>query len=144
MKLSNLIGKSIVDLIGQPPFDEWSLEKSFEGELGEPMFHYEFPGRGLEFRCDENERVNVVFLIVEVFDHACEEILDFDVTMKRAQILDLFGPPSTHRGAAVDPLLGEQGAWDRFDFPTYSLHIEYGDKSDRIRKVTCMSKDFLS
>jgi hypothetical protein len=45
------------------------------------------------------------------------------------------GEPSKHE------VLGEYGAWDRYDDKYHSLHIEYAPHIDKIKMVTLMRSD---
>jgi hypothetical protein len=45
------------------------------------------------------------------------------------------------RAVRQSPILGEYGGWDRFDYPSHTVHIEYRPDSDRIKMVTMMRPD---
>jgi hypothetical protein len=59
----------------------------------------------------------------------------------RGDVLRRFGEPSVSGGEMISPFLGPQGAWDRFDYPRFSLHFQYAAGTDRVKLVTVMTAD---
>jgi hypothetical protein len=59
----------------------------------------------------------------------------------RGDVLRRFGEPSVSGGAMTSQFLGPQGAWDRFDYPRFSLHFQYAVGTDRVNLVTVMTAD---
>ena len=41
----------------------------------------------------------------------------------------------------VDKYLGTQGAWDRFDYSEWSVHFQYGVGSDRVERLTVVTRE---
>ena len=93
-------------------FKNWTFEKSFDDDPEVPIIHYVFPHNALELRCDLDDQISVIFL-------RSEHLLDVPFSFTRERIADRFGSPSRSGGGIIDPILGEHGAWDRFDRPGY-------------------------
>ena len=54
------------------------------------------------------------------------------------------GEPTKSKDAFVEDTLGPQGAWDRFESPQYTIHIQYNpDTTDRIQLITLMNPDVV-
>jgi len=54
------------------------------------------------------------------------------------------GEPTKSKDAFVEDSLGPQGAWDRFESPQYTIHIQYNpDTTDCIRLITLMNPDVV-
>jgi hypothetical protein len=51
--------------------------------------------------------------------------LGLQPSFSSADVRALLGPPSQCSPALEVPILGPKGAWDRFDFAEYSVHLEY-------------------
>ena len=54
------------------------------------------------------------------------------------------GEPTKSKDAFVEDTLGPQGAWDRFESPQYTIHIQYDpDTTERIQLITLMNPDVV-
>jgi hypothetical protein len=60
----------------------------------------------------------------------------------RRDVLNLFGSPPISGQAETIPILGRQGAWDRYDSDQVCLHFEYTEPDERLRQITIMAPDF--
>ena len=62
----------------------------------------------------------------------------------RAAVRAELGEPTKSKDAFVEDSLGPQGAWDRFESPQYTIHIQYNpDTTDRIQLITLMNPDVV-
>lgn len=130
-------------MLDDAPFNLWPVEKSFEKDLAEPIFHYVFPQHGLELRCDCDDKISVIFLYSDEFNGFDEKKLDAPFSSSRKKTIELFGAPSKSSGKINDPILGECGAWDRFARVGHTIHIEYRTDADRINKITLIRADVV-
>lgn len=72
-----------------------------------------------------------------------EGILPLDVRMSwdRSQVQAALGLPSRSGGGEDVPFFGKAAPWDRYDFPSFSLHLEYGPgEDDPIELATLSSR----
>jgi hypothetical protein len=138
MQIEKYLGKNATSMLQENPFKDWVFEKSVETDLEEPIIQYDFVGHGLELRCDQDNKISVIFIHS---DH--EALFAFPFSWKREQILERFGPPSKSGRKTKDPILGEFGEWDRFDRADYAIHIEYRTDCDSIKKITLMRTDLV-
>ncbi|MER8583623.1 hypothetical protein NKG95_34000, partial [Mesorhizobium sp. M1423] len=115
--------------------NSWKFKRSVDRDLPETEINYVARTNGFSFICDSNERINSIFLDADIFDQALFEI---PFLSKRSEVLRLLGKPTKSGAAHRDVILGEYGAWDRFDHADHSIHVEYRPDADRIRRVTLM------
>lgn len=142
-KISDYLGLHASIMLNDEPFKDWEFERSLEEELDPPIVHYVFPMRGLELRCDDDEKISVIFLHSdgqEVFD---ENLIDPPFSWTREQVVDHFGTPSKSGEKSSHPILGAYGAWDRFAMSGYTIRFEYKMDSAGIRKITLMRNDVV-
>ena len=59
----------------------------------------------------------------------------------QADVHARFGVPSTAGPETVIKFLGPKGAWERFDYPDWSLHFHYVVGGDQLELVTFMSAE---
>ncbi len=141
MNFSNYLGKHVSTMLAEHPFKDWSFERSVEMDLEPPIAQYVFGNHGLALQCDQDEKISVIFLFSDKYDGFDESLMEFPFSWKREQVVGHFGTPTKGGGRMKDPILGEYGGWDRFDYPNYTVHIEYRPDSDRIKMVTLMRPD---
>src|ERR1700744_3581778 len=122
MGIEKYLGKHVSVLLQEHPFENWLFKKSVETDLEEPIVQYVFKDRGLELRCDQVEKISVIFLSSDECHGFDEALMEFSFSWKREQILGRFGTPSKSGQKMKDPILGEYGNWDRFDGPDCSIH----------------------
>jgi len=141
--LLNYLDREASFLLADLPFKNWTLNKTVEVGLEKPLTDYVFVQNGMDFVCDENDKVRSIFLYAD--DSRCfmESIQDLPFTSRRREVIARLGFPSKSGDKIIDPVLGEYGAWDRFEGPGYSIHVEYRLNADRINKVTLMRADVV-
>lgn len=102
--------------------------------------YFKFQADGLSLATDEGMMIETIFLYGgdrEGFKRYERDLphglrLDWDQRYVRAAL----GQPSASGGGEEIPLYGLAARWDRYDFPTYSLHLEYTSEGQGISLVT--------
>jgi hypothetical protein len=140
-KITDYLGAPASIMLREEPFSNWRFEKSLEKDLEEPIIQYVFTGHAVALRCDCDEKIGTIFLRADKHDKQDGNLFEVPFVWTRGQVLTHFGPPSKSGPKVVDPILGDYGAWDRFSFQDYSVHIEYRTDRDEIRRVTLMQND---
>lgn len=140
-RLAGYLGGTSVEMFSDPPFRGWTFNISVEEDLPRPLIDYVFPENGLDVTCDEEGRVRSIFIYADKSRNFSENIVGFSFSHNRNEVISLLGSPSKSGKAINDPILGVYGAWDRFSFPGYSIHIEYSIDAVKINKVTLMRAD---
>jgi len=133
MNLLAFLGSPAADLLATAPFCTWPVTRSTQRD----QVTYEFDGQHVEFVCDEGDRIATIFLHAGVD----ESVSDISFTTGRGDVLARFGAPSRSGGASSHPILGESGAWDRFDGDDGVVHVQYRVNVDAIALVTLMRSD---
>lgn len=136
MTLTRYLGKPFSDFLSCPPFSTWSFTRSEEEDLPRVEVRYECPEHGVALVCDATEEVRTIFLrpAAEAF------VSDANFAMKRGDAARQFGPPTRGRGPFRHPFLGDKGAWDRWEFPDWTLHFQYA-ADDTVEMITLMRPD---
>lgn len=129
------LGKHASELLTSSPFNVWKFERSVDSDLQETEINYVSRRNGLSIVCDSDERIDSIFIEADIFDQALFEI---PFSSKRSEVLGILGKPTKSGAAHRDVILGEYGAWDRFDQASHSIHVEYRPDADRIKRVTLM------
>lgn len=130
-------------MLADPPFRNWTVEKSVETDLEKPLVDYVFAENGVDFVCDEGNKVNSIFLHADESRCFKEGVGDLPFAASRQEVLARLGTPSRSGGRTSDPVLGEYGAWDRFARRGYAIHVEYRLDTSGIRKITLMRADVV-
>ncbi len=141
--LSKYLGMQARVLLADPPFKDWVVERSVDSERGAPVIDYIFPQSGIDFVCDEDDRVRAIFLYADgsrCFTGGVEEL---PLGASRRDVIARLGAPSKSGGKISDPILGEYGTWDRFTRQCYAIHVEYRFDVDVIRLITLMRGDVV-
>ena len=142
-RIADYLGFRASIMLKDEPFKDWTVERSLETDLDPAIVHYVFPGRGLELRCDDDEKISVIFL-QSGENHQFDDILtDPFFSWSREQVMEHFGKPSTCGDKSSHPVLGDYGAWDRFELPRYTIHFEYKRDSPSVSKITFMRNDVV-
>jgi hypothetical protein len=141
--LANYLGREASTLLGDPPFKNWTFEKSFENDLEKPLIDYVFAQDGFDFVCDDEDKVQSIFLYCDESRRFDEGVQDLPFTSSRQVVIACLGPPSKSGGKVTSRILGECGAWDRFARPEYAIHVEYRLNADIINKITLMRADVV-
>jgi hypothetical protein len=139
--LSKYLGEQASALLGDLPFINWVFERSVETDLDAVLTDYVFHQDGMDFVCDEEGRVNSIFLYADETRYFKEGVQDLPFASSREDVIARLGSPSKSGGRVTDPILGEYGAWDQFSLPGYVIHVEYRLGVDVINKVTLMRAD---
>jgi hypothetical protein len=141
--ISDYLGCQTSIMLSDYPFKSWIVERSVEGDLDPPIIHYLFPGRGLELRCDDDEKISVIFLYFDKYGGFDEDLIGPSFSWKREQVIECFGSPEKSAQKSSHPILGEYGAWDRFVMPGYVVRFEYGTDFEGVKKITYMRNDVV-
>lgn len=141
--IGRYLGRPVSDLLSTHPFAEWKFGKSLDSDGEAPVLEYVFDGHGLELQCDLVDRVTVIFLHSEEYAgfDSCLSGIPFSLT--REEVRQQFGEPSRSGGPITDDVLGDCGAWDRFENPEFRVHFEYRVCSPGINKITLMANDVV-
>ncbi|TPK73117.1 hypothetical protein FJ930_11560 [Mesorhizobium sp. B2-4-15] len=138
MRLLDFLGKPAAYLLTSDPFRRWNFERSVDDYLPEKTINYEASQKGFSFTCDSDEAIRTIFVESDDID---KSLIDIPFSTKRRAVQNMLGIPSKGGKPRSDPILGEYGAWDRYDHERQSIHIEYEPHMDRIRRVTLMRAD---
>lgn len=138
--MKNYLNKSIDTLLSKAPFNSWSYDKTIDEEDFEfqTEVSYEFQNHDLQVVCDKNLIIQTIFILGEAFDNKLLE-LGFDFSSNQDIIRASLGIPSFSGKESNSQYLGKSGAWDRFDFNSYVLHVEYQIGNKKIDKITFMT-----
>lgn len=140
MKIAKYLGRDTTDLLASVPFKNWPVERSVEDDLDERVIHYVFHGKGMEIRSDSQDRICVIFLHSTEYGGLDEQLIEIPFSLSQHQVLDRFGTPSKSGKKFRDSILGECGAWDRFELANWVMHVEYRIDADEINKITLIRK----
>lgn len=139
MQLTNYLARPVSELLGTFPFNTWHASRTIEDDLDEPIVEYIFEDHGMELRCDGNENLRAVFLFSKSYGGFDDSTLELRFSMTRKAVLMQLGAPAMSGKPMIDPILGDYGAWDRFEQPNdVVIHIEYCTNADQIEKITLM------
>jgi hypothetical protein len=141
--IADYLGRPSSSMLEDAPFKAWTVERSVEIDLDEPLVIYSFKSNGLEFQCDKDERISVIFMFAEKFSGFPEYLLEIPFSTSRAQTLEHFGTPSKSGKKSNHPILGEYGPWDRFSRAGHEIHIRYRTNADSIQQITLMRDDVV-
>lgn len=142
-KITDYLGFQASIMLMDEPFKTWAVERSLEKDLDPIIIHYVFPRRGLELRCDDDEKVSVIFLRSDENNAFDDSLIEPSFSWSRKQVLQHFGSPSDSGEKNSHPILGDSGAWDRFAMPRYTFHCEYKTDSASISSITFMRNDVV-
>lgn len=142
---ANFLGKPAAALLKASPFELWPSEKSVDEDLPERTINYVFSKQGLSITCDgeDDEKIQTIFLHPRELVDFDVELIDVPVSSTRREVLDRLGTPSKSGSPRKSEILGEYGAWDRYDWPDYSLHVQYRTDADQIEMITLMRHDVV-
>lgn len=143
MNIEKYLGEHVSKMRQGLPFKNWVVERSLEECLEEPIIHYVFQGRGVELRCDQDDKISAIFLLTDEHNDFGEHLFEIPFSLNRAAVLEHFGKPSNSGDKVSDPVLGEYGAWDRFSRPGHAIHVEYWNNADRIKGITLIRGDIV-
>lgn len=141
--IASYLGKDASALLAELPFKSWTYERMIENDLEKPLIDYVFVQDGMDFVCDEEDKVSSIFLYSDESRCFKEGVQDLPLTSSRREVIDRLGSPSKSGGRISDPILGEYGSWDRFTRLGYVIHVEYRLNADVINKITLMRGDVV-
>jgi hypothetical protein len=95
------------------------------------------PDGEFEIVCNGNGVVDTVFIFRQSL--LLDGMIGFGKS--RSEILEQLGVPNASGAEKVVKYLGEQGAWDRFDYAEWSIHLQFMFGSDRLEKLTVMTPE---
>lgn len=136
MTASSMLGLTIEKLVARWPE---LIVHDDPSEIQEPDTHAYVCHASGEFEavCNSDRVVDTVFVYGP--SSLLEGIATFSAS--RGDVLARFGEPSAGGQEKVVKHLGARGAWDRFDYPEWSLHFQYAVASDGLQTVTIMTRD---
>lgn len=127
----DMLGKPASTLLETPPFSAWESTRSEEHDPKCENW-YEFKGHGVEVISDDCDNIRAIFL----HPGDGEALGGVLFSMSRAELTQLFGPPSAS-GPAVDiPRLGKRGPWVRFTIERALVHVQFKVDADEIEMIT--------
>jgi len=91
-----------------------------------------------EISLGKENRIKTIFLYL---DRGCQGILGITIAMKRGDIIEFLGKPTSSGDEGTVPFLGEYGAWERYDKENYCIHIEHYLGGNGVKKITIMLPD---
>jgi hypothetical protein len=133
---SSLLGLTVEQLVAMRPE---LIVHDDPVEIQEPDIHAYAAHPDGEFEAVFNSARVVDTVFVYRQSPLLEGIIPFSASRK--DVLAQFGEPSARGDDKVVKYLGAQGAWDRFDYPEWSLHFQYAVGSDRLKLVTVMTRE---
>ncbi|MBA4067192.1 MAG: hypothetical protein C0501_26500 [Isosphaera sp.] len=148
--LAALIGQPVASPLVQALIRSGRLRGSSapDGE-GEERRHYlSDPEAGYELT-HVGGRIVTAFLYVRPSDDFSDGFSPFGGTLPdglslestRADVRRALGEPPRSGEARISPGLGRKGAWDRYDRPAVSFHIQYTDGGEQVQMITLMAPD---
>ncbi|KAA3449270.1 hypothetical protein C7I87_17755 [Mesorhizobium sp. SARCC-RB16n] len=135
------LGKPASSLLTSPQFESWKFKRTVDDDLPETRIDYVSARNKFSFICDEDEKINTIFIEADSLDR---DLLNIPFSFSRSDVLNVLGVPSKSGAARTDPFLGEYGPWDRFDEARHSIHILYHAHVDRIRRVALARADSVN
>jgi hypothetical protein len=135
-RLNRFLGEPAVNLLMTAPFSQWRFERSIDDDLPERIVNYGFAAHGLSLVCDDgDEKIQTIFLYASRFD---QSLIEISFSSSRQDVLNDLGEPTKSGEAHTHAILGDYGAWDRFDGTRCVVHVEYQPDVDRIKMITLM------
>lgn len=109
------------------------LEDLEEGENKE--YYVSAKDKTWEILLGKNNRVETIFLYLA---RNGEGILGITKLMNSADIIKLIGKPTKSEEKQFVPILGEYGAWERYNFDRYCIHIQHNLEDTEVEQITIM------
>lgn len=122
----------------------WRFRKVERRDSDSHRNDYVFSRRGLSFSSDGDDVVVAIFLSFKACPPFDSGFDDLPFSFGRLEVRGRFGEPSKSRDGFFDPILGDYGAWDRFNLSTHVLHVQYSSERDGIELITLMRPDVAS
>lgn len=137
------LGQPADKMLGTEPFKKWPFRASVVAGFDEPGTEYAFLENGMDVMSNKSNLVTTVFLFSDQERVFSGELTDLAFTMSQSQVRGQFGPSAKNGEKTTYPGFGDAGAWDRYDSPDYSIHIEYNNDETGIRTITFMHKSVV-
>ena len=138
--IEQYLGLHISELLGNAPFNQWKFRRSVNMDIDRPYIDYEFPPMTIDVVCDLDGRIRSIFIYTDAVEGV--KLTDIPFSSTRNRVRELFGLPSKYSEKSVGPL-GSAGAWERYTFDSYTIHIEYENDCDEIKRITFMRNDIV-
>jgi len=138
--LTSLLGRNLND----PALAQIISSLGVEPEITEvdDRYYYEFKNKGLELVFDEDLKLRSIHLYPEgrngYSQYRGDIPNDITFTLSRSEVHQKLGEPSAFGGGKVKPVFGVIPRWDLYEYPTYSLHVEYLPGENGISLITLM------
>ena len=104
-------------------------------EGDEQEYYVTEPNRLWEFLLDETSTIKTIFLYTAKGHKGFDGV---HYLTKQDEVLRKYGAPQKSGKEKEFPILGRKGAWERYEYPTYSLRIEHSVGADTVEKITIM------
>lgn len=137
------LGQPADKMLGTEPFKKWPFNASIVSGLDEPATDYVFFENGMDVMANTSNVVTTVFLFCDQERVFSGELTDLAFSMSQSQVRSQLGPSSKNGEKTTYPGFGDAGAWDRYDSPGYSIHIEYNNDESGIRTITFMHESVV-
>ena len=121
--LASYLGKQSRELLAKPPFSKWTCERTVEEDVRKPRIDYVFELEGIDCVCDIDESLRTIFVYNEPTRRFTEGLDDLPFSLSRQDVQDQLGCPSKSGEPMNDSILGQFGAWDRFEYKQFSVHV---------------------
>lgn len=146
--LGKLISKSSVQKVLEPFELVDETDEDLEEEVAVGARSLVDRKRGVEIEQDNVGSIKTIFLHSDAHEsfagYQGPLVGGLTFASGREAVRAALGQPSKSKEAFVEDSLGPQGAWDRFESPQYTIHIQYDPEStDRIRLITLMNPDVV-
>ncbi len=142
--VSKYLGCKSSAILADEFFQDWKVRKIERHDGDSHRNDYAFSRRGVSFISDGDDVITAIFFSCKASPPFASGFDDLPFSFGRLEVRDRFGEPSGSREKFYDPILGEYGGWDRFNFPNYVLHVQYFSERDNIELITLMRPDAAS
>jgi hypothetical protein len=139
MTIFSLLGMTVKELVAWRP-DLIVHDDPSEIQVSDTSAYVTHPDGEFEIVCNGNGVADTIFVFRET--PLLDGIVGFG--KPRKEILAQLGVPSASGEEKVVKYLGAQGAWDRFDYSEWSIHFQFMVGSDRLEKLTVMTREIAT
>jgi hypothetical protein len=121
------------------------VEEDILNEGIEPIQWLSFPEDGFLIRLNSQGRIEAIHIFVVAEEgfrpYAGDLIVGLSSRDGRPAVRQKLGSPTRSGEQFTHDILGPQGAWDRYDSESVSIHFQYVFDGDGLRLVTIMAAD---
>ena len=136
MTVFSLLGLTVDELVARRP-DLIVHDDPSEIQVADTSAYLTVPDGEFEVVCNGQRVADTVFVFRQ--SPLLDGMIGFGKSRK--DVLAQLGEPKASGGEMVDKYLGAQGAWDRFDYSEWSVHFQYCVGSDRVERLTVMTRE---